>query len=564
MAVIVIADSNTLVSGSGGNDEFQLGAPNVSSPQYVTISASSGNDTISNYNGVNSLIDAGAGNNLIVNSDLAINNTVLCGGGNDSIINNPGALNTYIYTGAGNDTIDIWSKETTTIKFGQGEDIVRICADTKLMLNTAESSDYKLEYYNDASASVTLTNGAYNYTVRGSKEVNNFHYNIPNSFLIIIGYGGEDMLTTDWAVGDASVDGDDVILTIVGNGRIRIKNARAHTINVNGKTMVIGATAAGNTPQDVIKRFMSALDKTSLKGTAAVDQAIQASSKFLSTEDVILRMVKDCKKVNNADTFLRDYCNIILDNADTGAITGWDAGTSSVKTAESIVEEEGALQSFNGSSFSVNGLTINVPPPQNTTQQNIINGLYTWWAKKALDLVEQSYGSDYRFDNPSASVREMNLQFVSDNTSALALVSSTYNVTTGRAVALSLRINMKYYNDLRADNVDGASDYRQGHIRAGYLDRTLAHEFTHAVMAANVDHFNDLPAWLKEGTAEMTHGISDERGIDMEALASAPDKFLKALTSQPDATQVIVEGVNAPSYAAGFILLNYFAKQSSL
>ena len=564
MAVIVIADSNTLVSGSGGNDEFQLGAPNVPSPQYVTISAGSGNDTISNYNGVNSLIDAGAGNNLIVNSDLAINNTVLCGGGNDSIINNPNALNTYIYTGAGNDTIDIWSKETTTIKFGQGEDIVRICADTKLMLNTAESSDYKLEYYNGASASVTLTNGAYNYTVRGSKEVNNFHYNIPNSFLIIVGYGGEDMLTTDWAVGDASVDGDDVILTIVDNGRIRIKNARAHTINVNGKTMVIGANAVGNTPQDVIKRFMSALDKTNLKGVAAVDQAIQASSKFLSTEDDILRMVKDCKKVNNADTFLRDYCNIILDNADTGAITGWDAGTSSVKTAESIVEEEGALQSFNGSSFNVNGLTINVPPPQNTTQQNIINGLYTWWAKKALDLVEQSYGSNYRFDNPSASVREMNLQFVSDNTSALALVGSTYNVTTGRAVALSLRINMKYYNDLRADNVDGASDYKQGHVRAGYLDRTLAHEFTHAVMAANVDHFNDLPAWLKEGTAEMTHGISDERGIDMEALAAAPDKFLKALTSQPDATQVVVEGVNAPSYAAGFILLNYFAKQTSL
>ena len=185
MAVIVIADSNTLVSGSGGNDEFQLGAPNVSSPQYVTITAGAGNDTISNYNGVNSFIDVGAGNNVIVNSDLAVDNTILCGYGNDSIINNPGARNTFIYTGAGNDTIDIWSKETTNIKFGQGRDIVRICADTKLMLNTAESSDYKLEYYNGASASVTLTNGAYNYTVRGSKEVNNFQYNIPNSFLII-------------------------------------------------------------------------------------------------------------------------------------------------------------------------------------------------------------------------------------------------------------------------------------------------------------------------------------------------------------------------------------------
>ena len=500
--------------------------------------------------------------NVIINSDLAIGNTIICGYGNDSIINNPGALNTYIYTGAGNDTLDIWSKETSTIKFGQGKDIVRICADTKLMLNTAESSDYKLEYYNGASASVTLTNGAYNYTVRGSKEVNNFHYNIPNSFLIIVGYGGEDMLTTDWPVAETSIDGDDVILTISGNGRIRIKNAKAHTINVNGKTMVIGANAAGNSPQDVIKRFMSALDKTNLKGIAAVDQAIQASSKFLSTEDVILRMIKDCKKVNNADTFLRDYCNIILDNADTGAITGWDAGTSSVKTAESVVEEVGALQTFTGSSFNVNGLTINVPTPQNSTQQNIINGLYTWWAKNALDLIEQSYGSDYRFDNPNASVREMKVEFVGDNTSALALVGSTYNVTTGRAVALTLRINMKYYNDLKADNVDGMSNYNQGYVKASYLDRTLAHEFTHAVMAANINHFNNLPAWLKEGTAEMTHGISDERGIDMEKLASAPDKLLKALTSEADAYKIIIDGINAPSYAAGFILLNYFAKSS--
>ena len=372
------------------------------------------------------------------------------------------------------------------------------------------------------------------------------------------------MLTTNWPVGETSVDGDDVILTIVGNGRIRIKNAKAHTINVNGNTMIVGATSAGNTPQDVIKKFMSALDKTNLKGTAAVDQAIQASSKFLSTEDVILRMIKDCKKVNNGDSFLRDYCNIILDNADTGAITGWDAGTSVVKTAEIVVNEVGAIQNFTGSSFSVNGLTINVPSPKNTSQKNIINGLYTWWAKNALDLIEQSYGSDYRFDNPNASVRDMKVEFVDDNISALALVGSTYNVATGRAVALTLRINMKYYNDLQADNVDGMSNYNQSYIRASYLDRTLAHEFTHAVMAANIDHFNDLPAWLKEGTAEMTHGISDERGVDMKALANSPDKLLKALTPESDAYKVTVDGINAPSYAAGFILLNYFAKQTSI
>ena len=562
MAVMVIANSNTLVSGSGANDEFQLGAPNVPSPQYVTISAGAGNDTINNYNGVHSYIDAGAGNNLIINSDLAIDNTILCSGGNDSIINNPGALNNYIYTGSGSDTIDIWSKGKNTIKFGQGENIVRICADTKLMFDTSESSNYQLKYYNGASASVTLTNGAHNYTVRGSKEVNTFEYNIAESNLNIVGYGGEDVIKIDRAiVGNATVDGDDVVLAVENNGRIRIKNVKARPININGTSTIIGGYEV--TPQEVIKKFMSALDKTKLKGEAAVNEAVRLSSNFGSMGEVIQKMVSDCAKVNNADHFLRDYCSIILDNADTGAITGWDAGTKFVKTAESIISEEGAVQTFTGSDFTVNGLTIHVPPAQNVPQQSIINGLYTWWARNSLTLIEQSYGSDYRFDNPGASVNEMTLEFINDSTSALALVGSTYNVANGRAVALKLRINMKYYNDLKADNVDGASDFNQGNIRAGYLDRTLAHEFTHAVMAANVDHFNDLPAYLKEGTAEMTHGISDERSTDMKILAGDSNKLLKSLDPNADANAVIVAGVNAPSYAGGFMLLNYFAKQAA-
>ena len=559
MSVIIIADSNTLASGTDGNNEFQLGAPNVSPPQCVTISAGGGNDVINNYNGFKSLINAGAGNNVIINSDFSVDNTILCSSGNDSIINNPGAKNSYIYTGDGNDTVDIWSADKTTIKFGKGSNIVRICADTKLMFDTSESNNYELKYYNGASASVTLTNGAYNYTVRGSKEANTFEYNIAESNLIIVGYGGEDVLNIDRPiVGDASVSGDDILLAVANNGRIRIKNAKAHTININGTSTIIGG--GEHTPQTVIKDFMSALDKTTLKGQAAVDQAVQACSNFGSMKEIITKMVNDCANVNDADTFLRDYCNIILDNADTGAITGWDAGTSIVKTGESIVQEAGAIQSFTGNNFVINGLTFKVPSSLNTAQQNIVNGLYTWWVKNALNLVEQSYGSDYSFNNPNASVKEMSLEFVRNNSSALAMVGSTYNVSNGRAVALTLQVNMTYYDDIKADNVNGASNYNQGNIRAGYLDRTLAHEFTHAVMAANIDHFNDLPAYLKEGTAELTHGISDERRTDIENLAGNPDKLLSSLTPETDASRIIVNNVNAPSYAGGFILLNYFAK----
>ena len=45
-----------------------------------------------------------------------------------------------------------------------------------------------------------------------------------------------------------------------------------------------------------------------------------------------------------------------------------------------------------------------------------------------------------------------------------------------------------------------------------YLDRILAHEMTHAVMVINVDDFDNLPQFISEGTAELTHGIVDNRG----------------------------------------------------
>ena len=435
---------------------------------------------------------------------------------------------------------------------------MRICADTKLSLDVSTGDSYELKYFNGAKADVTLINGG-TYTLHGSADENIFDYAGGN--MIIESYGGEDLIRIRQPFGAAKVSGDDVIIP-VGNGSIVVKNARAHTLNINGHKTIVGSYASGSTPQQVIKKFMAALDRTKLRGISAVDEAVRKSSKFSEADEVIACMINDCKRLRNADKFLRDCCNIILDNADTGAITGWDAGNSIVKTNESIVDERGALKIFRGQSFIVNGLKVNVPSNPRGVQQNIINGLYTWWVKNALDLIEESYGVAYRFDAPNASVREINVEFINDDTSALATVNHRYNTSNGRANALTLRINMKYYNELNSHDVNGSTAFNRGNIRASFLDRTLAHEFTHAVMAANIDFFNDLPAWLKEGTAELTHGISDERRNDLETLAGDPNKLYNALKSHTsDAAQIHVKNVLAPVYAAGFMLLHYFAKK---
>ncbi|MBQ7704331.1 MAG: hypothetical protein IJT73_02730, partial [Selenomonadaceae bacterium] len=91
--------------------------------------------------------------------------------------------------------------------------------------------------------------------------------------------------------------------------------------------------------QEVIKRFMASLDTTTKSGTAAVDEAINyaTSGKFKTTQALINQMLADRENAKSGDDFLKRYCGIDLTNADTGAITGSDAGGSKVKTSTSVV-----------------------------------------------------------------------------------------------------------------------------------------------------------------------------------------------------------------------------------
>ncbi len=298
------------------------------------------------------------------------------------------------------------------------------------------------------------------------------------------------------------------------------------------------------TQQDVIKSFMASLDKTTLSGTAAVDEAIQACSDFNSLQEVITQMVSDCRTVNNAKNFLLNYCGINLDNDDTGAITGWDVGGSVVKDSEDIVPETGELINFTGNSFTVNGLTLQLEENFDDLTDNqkfIWQGLYTWWAKGALDLIAESYGNNFAFDsNSSATINTLYVYF-GEYKNALAWIGgSSY-----------LGISNNYYgNNINTVNPNGL-----GSDPKFYLDRMLAHELTHATMIANIECFSSLPDFIIEGMAELTHGIDDERRSLILNLADYPatiENFFKRLVYTGDT-----------AYSVGYMLLRYLAKQAA-
>ena len=310
-----------------------------------------------------------------------------------------------------------------------------------------------------------------------------------------------------------------------------------------------------STGQEVIKEFMRSLDNTTLKGQAALDQAVRACSNFGSISDLINNFISDCQNAASGSAFLKNYCGIDLDNQDTGAISGYDAGGSTVKTAESIVPEYGNGYNFTGTSFTKKGLTVTVPTQSsmNGQQKTIVNGLYNWWIEQSLNLIEESYGSNFGFSSSSsATTKDMNFYFVNSSSSgALATTWTTQSTSTGNLTNLEMNVNT-YYCSSFTDSINGDPGNGQE-----YLDRTIAHEMTHAAMAANVKFFHQLPQFIKEGMAELTHGIDDARTSTINKLANNPTALRASVNIDDTGTGT------SDCYAGGYMLLRYLAKQAS-
>lgn len=108
------------------------------------------------------------------------------------------------------------------------------------------------------------------------------------------------------------------------------------------------AAKSGYSAEESLKQFMGALASSEGEMTTErVNSAIQAASKGWIKDFNHLRscMVADRATAGSGDKFLKQYCDINLDNKDTGSIIGFDAGVSrEEKTADSAVPEGGSTK----------------------------------------------------------------------------------------------------------------------------------------------------------------------------------------------------------------------------
>ena len=315
--------------------------------------------------------------------------------------------------------------------------------------------------------------------------------------------------------------------------------------------------------QDVIKKFVKALDNSTKTGKSAINEAINYASNgiYATWNDLVTAFVNDIKNYGGSgststttldtktDNFLKTYCGIDLTNDDTGSITGYDTGGSTVqKTAASIVLEDTSIELTypSESSTTYNGVTIKWPSNSSSLtskQYEIISALYSWWLQPALDLVEESLGISFK--ESDAVSTSMTITFVNRSSSVLAS-ANLYNLT----------INMNAFSSV---SISGASN-SGSRSKGAYFDRILAHEMTHAVMSTNETEalWDSGLVAVDEGLAELVHGCDDTRRKEIIALAqSASASNLEKVLNYSYSTSADYYD----AYAGGYMIWRYFAKQ---
>lgn len=133
--------------------------------------------------------------------------------------------------------------------------------------------------------------------------------------------------------------------------------------------------------------------------------------------------------------------------------------------------------------------------------EKLVSYLKKWWLSEA----ESRISSEYGLSLPSNT--NLKVIFADDLGSAAALVRGSYLVDptsptgiTGKGMNLELHIDLSDSGPVSGDNPGSFPQY---------VDRVIAHEMVHAVMASTMN-FGELPTWFKEGAAEFIHG-ADER-----------------------------------------------------
>ena len=270
MAKIFNTNSNTIISGTSGNDTIKNGGENFSGYWFeggskITIKAGKGNDYIDNtQNGDNSSINAGSGNDTIDGGASFV--TISGGKGNDRIDLHSGGNLIRYSSGDGNDTIRGFNEsDTLTITGGSystqtsGNNVIVTVGKGKITLLDANGKSLNINK-KSSSKFITLNEDEYIFL----NKINGATLN---------GGSGNNIID-NWKGNNVSIsggEGNDRIWNNNGNEKVTINcGAGNDSVWNNGdKTSVIGGNGS-----DTIRNFAT---NVTISGGAGSDNIFNDS-----------------------------------------------------------------------------------------------------------------------------------------------------------------------------------------------------------------------------------------------------------------------------------------------
>ena len=213
--------------------------------------------------------------------------------------------------------------------------------------------------------------------------------------------------------------------------------------------------------------------------------------------------------------------------------------------------DDNALVTYNGK-YLLDGSAELPSVSMGTAKEAVVRALYTEWLPNTLDKIQEAFGLS--FEKQEARIRQITVHLDENVPSSQA--NALAWVTTGRG-KLELHVNMDYFGSLDRYNVDGANAGSAYNL----LDRTIAHEMTHGIMASCVEGFTGFPLVVIEGVAEIIHG-ADERFFSGDTGATLSGSFASIISV--NYSSLGSSGVSSTSpYIAGYTMLRYMAHGGS-
>ncbi len=265
-------------------------------------------------------------------------------------------------------------------------------------------------------------------------------------------------------------------------------------------------------------------------------------------------------------------------NGTSMAIRNANDGISMAQTAEGAMSEvtnalnrirDLSLQSANGTLSNEDRKAIQQEVSQLQTEINRVNESTTFGGKKLfgptggrlLDIVERDLvkgmTSTWLFESESIIMEQLGLDGL-DKTLKIDLEHVDGAGGTAAFVSAATAGGAAFNQVMVIDLDDfNASNLPNGDPAGLELDEVVLHEMVHAIQGANFEDWANIPAWFKEGSAEVIRGADSRVSNDIAAggggAAGIAALWVQTQAEAGSAAVVSTEG----AYSGGYIIQRY-------